>query len=821
MKHVLAAKLPRTKFLSSALLFLSASALAVAASDYSSPYTFTTLAGAASLGSTDGPGDQARFNAPRGLAIDAAGNLYVADSENHTVRKISPTGAVSTLAGKAGYKIDPLDPNQGNGTGASARFTEPAGVIVDSSGNVYVAGGSDNALRKVTPAGVVTTVAGGGSASLLNVPEGVAIDSTGTLYVADTFNQTIRKISPAGTVSVFAGGSFGSGDGTGNAAQFYNPRGIALDSVGNLYIADSNNNTIRKVSPGGIVTTLAGMAGVQGSSDGLGNAAAFNLPMGVTVDLAGNVYVTDSANSTIRKIAPSGAVTTIAGHAGQQGHVDGGPALSLFYQPQGIVVDSIGNLYVADTLDNTIRKITPSGVVSTLAGLSPFLSAGTADGTGSAARFRRVTSMALTSSGDLYVTDADSHTIRKITAAGVVTTVAGSPGLSGATDGTGSAARFYGPDGIAADASGNLYVSDSGNKRIRKIALPGTVTTLAGGPAGVPGVADGSGSAASFTDPRDITPDASGNFFIGDFDRIRKITPTGSVTTRITPLPGALNTSLHYSFGVAANSSDTLFVAGVYSITKFNGATGTGITLAGDEANPATDGSDGLGTAAHFNQPKGLAADANGNVYVADSGTHTIRRVSPLGQVITLGGFAGVAGSADGTGIDARFNFPEAIAVDAAGTVYVASGTTIRKGQLAGPIAITTQPQSQTVTKGSTAQFTVVASGQPAPTYQWYFNGSAFNGATSSTLSLPNVQTTDAGDYTVVVSNSLGSVTSNKATLTVTNGTGTGPGDGPANPQTSGGGAPSLWFVLALLALGTARRLTGVRPAARGVQPSN
>ncbi len=271
------------------------------------PYTFTTLAGQASIGSADGTGSAARFYYPAGVATDSSGNVYVADRSNSTIRKITPAGVVTTLAGLAGYQ------GSADGTGSAARFYYPFGVATDSSGNVYVADGGNDTIRKITPAGVVTTLAGlagitgsadgTGSAARFYNPAAVATDSSGNVYVADTVNYTIRKITPAGVVTTLAGlaGSYGSADGTGSAARFYYPFGVATDSSGNVYVADTDNHTIREITPAGVVTTLAGLAGSYGSADGAGSAARFHYPYGGATDSSGNVYVADSGNNTIRK----------------------------------------------------------------------------------------------------------------------------------------------------------------------------------------------------------------------------------------------------------------------------------------------------------------------------------------------------------------------------------------------------------------------------------------------------------------------------------------------------------------------------------------
>jgi hypothetical protein len=525
---------------------------------------------------------------------------------------------VTTLAGTAGVR------GSTDGTGAAARFGGPVGVATDSAGNVYVAGG--NTVRKITPAGVVSTLAGSagvtgstdgtGAAARFSSPRGVAVDGAGNVYVADTLNYTIRKITPAGVVTTLAGtaGVKGSADGTGAAARFDSPRGVSMDGAGNVYVADTDNHTIRKITAGGVVTTLAGTAGVSGITDGTGAAARFNSPRGVAVDSAGNVYAADAYNGTIRKITPAGVVTTLAGTAGVRvsGSTDGTGAAAGFDRPAGVAVDGAGNVYVADFGNETVRKITAAGVVTTLAGTAGVT--GSTDGTGAAARFNSPRGVAVDGAGNVYVADQDNHTIRKITPAGVVSTLAGSAGVTGSTDGTGAAARFSGTAGVAVDGAGNVYAAEFVNSTVRKITAAGVVTTLAG-TAGVTGSADGTGAAARFNTPFGVATDSAGNVYVADTinHTIRKITPAGVVST----------------------------LAGTAGVT---GST------------------DGTGAAARFNSPGGVAVDGAGNVYVADGSNHTIRKITSAGVVSTVVGVAGQPGFVPGA-LPGRIGYPGDVAV--------------------------------------------------------------------------------------------------------------------------------------------------------------
>jgi FG-GAP-like repeat/NHL repeat len=643
--------------------------------------TVRTLAGLSPAGFTDGTGVNARFNGLSNVAVDSAGNAFVTDPFNCAIRKVTPAGVVTTFAG--GDHCGSTD-----GTGTAAQFGLPYGIAIDSTDTLYVADSANNTIRKITSAAVVTTLAGlagttgsadgTGSAARFNFPRGIAVDSAGTAYVADTSNQTIRKVTSAGVVTTLAGlaGNLGSTDGTGSAARFRFPGGVTVDAAGTVYVADTNNHTIRQVTSAGVVTTLAGLASTAGSVDGTGSAARFTGPNGITVDGAGTLYVADTNNSAIRQIAAGAVVTTFAGTAGAIGATDGTAGAARFFSPNGITTSG-GVLFVADTANDIVRKITSGAVVTTLAGFNGSL--GATDATGRGARFFVPAGVAVAPNNDTYVADTGNATIRKITPWGVVTTYAGLAGNFGSVDGTGSAARFSRPIGIAVDSAGTIYVSD-GTHNIRQITAGGVVTTVAG-LAGSAGSADGTGTAARFSAPRAIAVDAGGALYVADSgnNTIRKITAGGVVTT-LAGMPGVApgfvdGTGSAARFnnpqGIAVDGAGVLYVADSnnQSIRQVTSA-GVVTTLAGGGPGSGAGWLDGTGTAARFAGPRGIALDSTGNLYVSDSGSNTIRKITAGAVVTTVAGQPFWTGADDGG--NTRFNSPQGVAVDAHGAVYLA-----------------------------------------------------------------------------------------------------------------------------------------------------
>jgi hypothetical protein len=752
---------------------------------HASIYEFSLLAGDASaLDHTDGTGTNARFMNPTGVAVDGAGNIYVADGGDHTVRIVTAGGVVTTFAGTSG-----LAGSRDGPATSGALFLYPYAVAVDAAGNIYVADSGNNNIRKIS-GGSVSTLAGStvgiagstdgtGVAALFNGPEGIAVDATGNVYVSDTNNSTIRRIT-AGVVTTLAGaaGQTGGSDGAGGAARFYYPAGIAVDGAGTVYVADLDNSAIRKVTPGGSVSTLAGSTGSSGTLDGQGSEARFDHPSAVAVDGAGFVYVADTSSQTVREISPGGSVSTLAGFPRVGGSTDGTGAAANFFYPGGIASTGSGVIYVADTGNHTIRAMNTPGAVTTLAGRAGVK--GDADGTGSQALFAYPYGIAIDGSGHLFVSDSNNNTIREVTTGGVVTTLAGSGGFpAGSADGSGGAARFSSPAGVAVDGAGNVYVADSGNSTIRKIAPGGAVTTLAG-TAGSTGSSDGLGGAAQFNTPEGVAVDAAGNVYVADTrnDTVRKITPGGQVTT-LAGVAGQTGSGdgaggsarFNGPYAVAVDGSGNVFVSDFFNATiRKIDASGTVSTVAGTAG--ALGFSDGIGAVARFNQPYALALDGSGDVFVADTYNRAVREITPGGSVATLNGT---------NNSWCRFYYPQGIAVDGSGTLYVADGDNqaIMEGMVvaAPPGGITVQ--SQSVTSGQNASFSVTVSGSPV-TYQWQTSADAgatwsnlsdsstFSGSTTAALTVTDPAVSLSGDlFRVQLANAAGTNVSGTATLTV------------------------------------------------------
>ena len=599
----------------------------------------------------------AQFNTPFAVAVDVSGNVYVADAFNHSIRKMTPQGVVSTLAGNgtAGFK---------DGAGTAAQFNFPAGLVVDRSKNVYVADANNNRIRMIDPNGNVTTLAGdtvsgftdgSGTSARFFGPQGISIDGNGNLFVADTYNHSIRKITRTGVVSTVAGNGTGAyQEGAGSAARFLYPVGVVSDPHGNLVVADRGNYRIRKVSSAGVTSAFAG----DGTSNTISAFAA------VTMDANGIVYVTDQYHNRVLKIDAQGNITPFAG-AGTIGLKDGPDAGAQFYYPVGLTVDAFGAVYVADMYNHRVVKLPKDGFAYIMAGNG---SAGFSDGPGIAVEYNSPYGVGRDAAGNTYVADMQNRRIRKINTDGLVTTLAGNE-LSGTL-------LFNQVSGVVADAQGNVYASDQSTNVIYLISPAGAVSVFAGDGRG--GWRDGIGAFAEFSDPAGIAIDGQGNIYVADQgnERIRKITTPGAVVTTLAGngVPAFRDgvgaaAEFYFPFGVAVDVQGNVYVADANN-NRIRRITpdGTVTTLAGD-GNAAF--KDGPGAVAEFSYPNGVAVDPSGNVYVADSRNNRVRKISSAGVVTTLAG-DGTAAFKDGSGLAAEFAFPTGFAIDAKGNLYVA-----------------------------------------------------------------------------------------------------------------------------------------------------
>ncbi|HEY1206842.1 MAG TPA: NHL repeat-containing protein, partial [Bryobacteraceae bacterium] len=622
--------------------------------------TLTRVAGTRGGGYSGdgGPATSAQLGGPGGVAVDAAGNLYIADAGNNAIRKVAAaTGIITTVAGNGteGYKGD-------GGPATSAQLAGPFGVAVDAAGNFYFADAGNLVIRKVAAAtGIITTVAGNGTSGYtgdgapatsaqFKAPEGLAVDAAGNLYITDRLCDAVRKVAAAtGIITTVAGtGSYGySGDnGPAASAQLYGPRGAAVDAAGNLYIADTYNNRIRMVAAAtGTITTVAGNGGYGGYSGdgGLATGAQLHYPYSAAVDPAGNLYIADALNSRIRMVAAAtGTITTVAGNGGSVSSGDGGPATSAeLNQPNAAVVDAAGNLYIADTMNNVIRKVAAAtGIITTVAGNGTAGYSGD-NGPATKCQLNMPESVAVDGAGNLYISDYGNSVIRKVVG-GTITTVAGNgtPCYWG-DGGPATSARLYYPLGIALDTAGNLYIADYLNYRVREVvAATGAIQTVAGnGAIGYSGDG-GPATAAKINAPYAVAVDGAGNLYIAEQQSgvIRKVSASGTITTvagngslGISGDGGpATKAQLLLPGGVAVDAAGSLYIADTYGGSIRKVANGTITSVAGNHTFGYS-GDGGPATSAQLNQAGGVAVDAAGNVYIADTYNNAIRLLFPLG----------------------------------------------------------------------------------------------------------------------------------------------------------------------------------------------
>lgn len=605
------------------------------------------------LGGDGGRATAAQLDTPLGLAVDAAGNLYIADSGNARIRKVAADGTISTVAGNG-------ETGRGGdgGSAIAAALGDPADVAVDTAGNLYICQNGSRVIRQVRADGTITTIAGTGAsgfsgdgglatAATFSSPQGITVDRAGNVYVADNLNHRIRRITPQGIISTVAGDGVVrfAGDGlAATAASISGPADVAIDANNNLYISDLLNGRLRMVNASGVISTAAG----GGTSLQNGNATAASLPAitGIAVDSMGRVIVAVNFSRQVRRLAQQ-TVTTIAGALPLSGAGDNVPATAAgLISPYGVAIDAAGNLLISDQLDHRIRKVSPAGTITTAAGTGVFGRTGDG-GPAASALIGSPRGISVDQAGNILVTSGATSGVRRIAADGTVTTVAGtgSAGYSGDGTATGTQAALNTPRGVVADVAGNVLIADTFNNRIRRVdATTRIITSIAGtGVAGFSGD-DGPAISAQVRFPRQLILDRAGNLLFADTsnNRVRRISPAGMITTvagngggGFSGDGGPATAAQIGANSIVLDAAGNLYIAGPTRIRKVDAATGI-ITTIGGTGTAAFGGDGGLGTSAAFDNALGIAVDGAGSVYFTDERNARVRKLTPA-QIVPEG----------------------------------------------------------------------------------------------------------------------------------------------------------------------------------------
>jgi len=688
--------------------------------------TIETVAGG---GPNHVPALDASLDRPSGVAMDRDGNLFIAAAlYDDRIFEVDDSGQLTLAVG------DGAAVSNGEG-GALPAQVLPRAIAVDAAGNLFFFDSGQHRIRRLDAAtGTLSDVAGNGTSGFsgdggpateatLGFSSGIALDAAGNLFIADLDYQRVRRVDAAsGIIETVAGnGNFGfSGDeGPAIDASLSGPMGVVLDARGNLFIADRDNNRVRRVDAAtAIITTVAGNGGSGSSGDGdLATRAELDWPVAVALDASGNLFIADQRNQRVRRVdSASAIITTVAGNGADGFGGDGYRAVNarLSY-PSGVVLDAAGNLFIADTLNNRIRRVDViTRVITSIAGTgSPSFS-----GDGSAAVTASLLmpgDVAVDQSGDLFIADTSNQRIRRVDAAtGTIRSVAGNGHEAFTGDGgLALSTSLANPRGIAVDAAGNLFVADAGNDRVRRVdAVTQLITTVAGnGLSGFDGD-EGPATAASLSGPEDLALDANGNLLIADTfnNRIRRVDATSGVITTVAGNGSgafggdggpARDASLNRPFGIALDARGNLVIADRWNhrIRRVDAATGSITTIAGD-GRAGFRGDCGPATSAQLSEPSSVAVDAAGNLFIADLANDRIRRVEAATGIITT--FAGNGafgfGGDGGPATSASFRNPDGIALDAAGGLLIADSQNDRIRRVSGMpmlIAIDIKPGSR------------------------------------------------------------------------------------------------------------------------------